>query len=332
MELSAIFTDSPKRSRYARDPWRVILLLLLLLGIASVHWVLPVSPHVFHAAHIVFRKLFVVPIVLGGAWFGMRGAVAAAVISTALYAPHVVMDWSGQVGENLNQSTDVALFWLVGLLAGWLFQREHAARRNAEQAHQGTLEALAAALDAREHETDCHSVRVAELAVRVGVYIGIHEDELRVLREAARLHDVGKIGIPDRVLLKPGPLTDRERQLMQRHAEIGSKIVGSLPSLRAAAELILCHHERFDGTGYPRQLKGREIPLAAKVFSIADVYDALTSDRPYRAALSQQEALSMIRAQAGHAFDPEVVDAFETVLLESEDSKPQQTGEGQALL
>lgn len=299
------------------DVVRSVLVLVLLLGLGLTHALLPVEPHYYHALHVVFRKLFLVPIVLAGAWFGLRGTVVAAVISTVLYTPHILMDWTGQTGENLNQSADIALFWVVGLLVGWLLWRERESTIKAEQAHQGTLEALAKALDAREHDTDSHSGRVAELAVRVGTYIGLTEDELRVLREAARLHDVGKIGIPDDVLLKPGPLDERERKLMQRHAEIGSEIVGRIPSLRAAAELILCHHERFDGTGYPRRLQDKEIPLAAKVFSVTDVYDALTNDRPYRSALSQQEALNLIKEQSGKAFDPEIVDAFESTLVES---------------
>lgn len=305
------------------DRVRSILVLVLLLGLGLTHALVPVEPEVFHAMHVAFRKLFLVPIVLAGAWFGLRGTVVAAAISTALYTPHILMDWTGQTGENLNQSADIALFWVVGLLVGWLLQRERESTIKAEQAHQGTLEALATALDAREHDTDSHSGRVAELAVRVGNYIGLAEDEIRILREAARLHDVGKIGIPDHVLLKPGPLDERERRLMQRHAEIGSEIVSRIPSLRAAAELILCHHERFDGTGYPRQLKDKEIPLAAKVFSVADVYDALTNDRPYRSALTQQQALAFIKEQSGKAFDPDIVEAFDAVLVKDSDDPSQ---------
>lgn len=320
-------TDFTKPSQHRYDAGRILLVLSLLLGLALLHASLPISPEVFHAVHIVLRKLFIVPIVLAGAWFGVRGSVIAALLSTALYAPHMALDWSGQTGENLNQSADVVLFWVVGLVAGWLFQRERSATQEAKRAHQGTLEALATALDAREHDTDSHSGRVADLAVRVGTSIGIPVPELKVLREAARLHDVGKIGIPDHILLKPGPLSEHERQLMQRHAQIGSNIVRCLPSLREAADLILCHHERFDGTGYPRQLKGNDIPIAAQVFSIADVYDALTNDRPYRQPLSQEQALSMIREQAGHAFDPRVVDAFEAVLLEAADSQTSRNGE-----
>jgi HD-GYP domain-containing protein (c-di-GMP phosphodiesterase class II) len=294
--------------------WRVGLLVVLLLVIAVAHWGLPTTPHALHAMHVVLRKLFIVPIVLAGAWFGIRGAVVAAAVSTVLYAPHVLLNWSGQTGENLNQAADIGLFWIVGILAGILFEREHLAMRSAEQAHHGTLEALASALDAREHETDRHSHRVADLAVRMGGQMGLTNREIRTLREAARLHDVGKIGIPDQVLLKPGAFNPTERQMMQEHAEIGSRIVGRLPSLREAAALILCHHERFDGSGYPRGLAGEAIPLPARIFAVADVYDALTNDRPYQQAMPHADAMVIIREDSGHAFDPTVLDVFERVV------------------
>lgn len=306
------FTTHRSRVYY----WRVGLLVALLLVIAVAHWGLPTTPHALHAVHVVLRKLFIVPIVLAGAWFGIRGAVVAAAVSTVLYAPHVLLNWSGQTGENLNQAADTGLFWIVGVLAGVLFEREHRAVQSAEQAHRGTLEALASALDAREHETDRHSHRVADLAVRIGRQMGLTNREIRTLREAARLHDVGKIGIPDQVLLKPGCFNTNERQMMQAHAEIGSRIVGQLPSLREAAGLILCHHERFDGSGYPRGLAAEAIPLPARIFAVADVYDALTNDRPYRQAMSHAHAMVLIRQGRGSAFDPAVLDAFENVLAQ----------------
>ncbi|MEX0776509.1 MAG: HD domain-containing phosphohydrolase [Phycisphaeraceae bacterium] len=306
-------------------PWsaqRALLILAMLLVIAAGHGLVPTSPHALHGVHVALGKLFLVPIVLTGAWLGVRGALLAAAISTLLYVPHILLAWSGQTSENLYQSADIALFWIVAALAGWLFEREHRATSRAEQAHQGTLQALASALDAREHETDCHSERVAALAVRIARLLGLPEQEVRTLEDAARLHDIGKIGVPDRILLKAGLLNQDERRLMQRHAEIGSRIVGRLPSLRRAADLVLCHHERFDGAGYPRGLKGPDIPLPARVFAVADVYDALTNDRPYRAALPHREALAMIRQETGRAFDPVVVSAFVAAVLEAGSSTP----------
>ena len=135
---------------------RVTLIFVSLLAIAIAHWLLPTTPHALHAVHVVLRKTFIVPIVLAGSWFGIRGVVAAAAISTVFFSLHVLMDWSGQTEENLNQAADVGLFWIVGVLAGYLFERKHRAMRAAEQAHHGILEALASALDAREHNTDRH--------------------------------------------------------------------------------------------------------------------------------------------------------------------------------
>ena len=295
---------------------RIALILSLLFLISVLHWLLPVSPHVFHGVHIVLRKMFIVPIVLAGAWYGWRGAFVAAAISTLLYGPHVLFDWSNRTSENLNQISDIVMFWAIGLLSGYLFDRYRVANHRSEQAHRGTLDALALALDAREHDTDRHSERVADLATRLGRAVNLPDTEIEVLREAARLHDVGKIGVPDRILLKPGPLNDAERRLMQSHVEIGCRIVGRMPSLQKAAELIRFHHERFDGTGYPRGLKGDEIPLAAKVFAVADVFDALTNDRPYRLAMSPDEAISVIKEQTGQAFAPDIMAVFETVAAE----------------
>lgn len=309
------FTNHRSRILY----WRAGLLIAFVFVIAAAHWLLPTTPHALHAVHVVLRKMFIVPIVLAGAWFGIRGAVATAVVSTVFYVPHVLLNWTGQTGENLNQATDIGLFFIVGILGGYLFEREHRAVRSAKQAHYGTLEALASALDAREHDTDRHSNRVADLAVRIGRQMGLTDHEIRRLREAARLHDVGKIGIPDQVLFKQGSFDADERQRMQDHAKIGSRIVGQLPSLREAAALILCHHERFDGTGYPMGLAGEAIPMGARVFAVADVYDALTNDRPYRLAMSHDEAMRMIYEQNGLAFDPTVVVAF---VAEMRDTRP----------
>ncbi len=306
---------------------RAMLILAGLLFIAAMHWIVPTSPHAFHALHIVLRKLFIVPIILAAAWFGLRGAMVAAGISSLLYGPHILVSWTGQFAENLNQLADMALFWVVAAIAGLLYERERAATLKAEQAHHGTLEALASALDAREHETDRHSERVADLALRIAERFGLNDSQLRVLRDAARLHDVGKIGVRDQLLLKPGKLDDAERQQMQQHAEIGSRIVHRLPSLHEAAELIRCHHERYDGTGYPRGLRGESIPLAARIFTVADVYDALTNDRPYRKAMPYPQAMRMIHEGSGSAFDPSVVAAFEAEMQARSHDAPAQREE-----
>ena len=158
-----------------------------------------------------------------------------------------------------------------------------------------------------------HGVRTAILAAALARRLGLDAGTVRRLRLAALLHDIGKVGVPGAVLRKPGPLTDEEWAAVRRHPEVGAEIVARVPGLTPVAEIILAHHERWDGSGYPRGLKGEEIPVEARILAVADVYDALRSDRPYRPAWSEEEALSYIRAQSGRLFDPRVVEALEEV-------------------
>jgi putative two-component system response regulator len=178
------------------------------------------------------------------------------------------------------------------------------------EASENTLDALVAALDAREHETRAHSRRVAEYTVRLAEDLGVGGPELENIRRGAMLHDIGKIGISDNILLKPGPLTDDEWREMRRHPQIGSWILNGVETLRAAGDIVLAHHERFDGLGYPRRLKGEEIPLGARIFSIADSLDAITSDRPYQRGQSFEAARQEIADNAGAQFDRRIVDCF----------------------
>jgi putative nucleotidyltransferase with HDIG domain len=179
-----------------------------------------------------------------------------------------------------------------------------------EEASENTLEALVSALDAREHETKAHSKRVGEYTVHLARELGVSGSNLDVIRRGAMLHDIGKIGIPDSILLKPEHLTDGEWNEMRKHPQIGYWILRGVESLKSAADIALCHHERYDGRGYPRGLKGDEIAFGARIFSLTDSLDAMTSDRPYHRGISWEEARREIAANAGTQFDPNVVDAF----------------------
>src|SRR5882724_7737587 len=191
-------------------------------------------------------------------------------------------------------------------------------RRMLDRLHDAseiTLEALVAALDAREHETQAHSKRVSEYTLFLAREMGVDAGQLDVIRRGAMLHDIGKIGISDMILLKPGKLTDEEWVVMQKHPQIGYWILDGIEALKPASDIVLAHHEKYDGAGYPRKLHGDEIPLGARIFSVADCLDVMTSDRPYRKALTYEEARTEITQYSGTQFDPEVVKYFLQVPL-----------------
>jgi HD-GYP domain-containing protein (c-di-GMP phosphodiesterase class II) len=185
-------------------------------------------------------------------------------------------------------------------------------RSNADltQAYDTTLKGWSAALDLRDKETEGHTERVTEMTIHLAERMGVGSQELIQIRRGALLHDIGKMGIPDRILLKPDPLTDDEWVIMHMHPTYAFQMLEPITYLGSALDIPYCHHEKWDGTGYPRGLKGEEIPLAARIFSIVDVYDALTSNRPYRTAWPKDKALHHIRELSGTHFDPQVVVAF----------------------
>ena len=182
-------------------------------------------------------------------------------------------------------------------------------------AYDATLEGWVRALDLRHKETEGHTLRVTELTVRLARAMGVEDRDLSHIRRGALLHDIGKIGVPDSILLKPGPLTEEEWEVMRRHPVHAHEFLSPIAFLRPALGIPYCHHEKWDGTGYPRGLHGENIPVAARIFAVADVWDALTSDREYRAAWSPAKALDHIRAHAEIHFDPKVVEAFVELMV-----------------
>ncbi len=189
---------------------------------------------------------------------------------------------------------------------------ENLQRSNAELriAYDTTIEGWARTLDLRHEDTEGHSRRVTDLTVRLAERMGVRGEDLVHMRRGALLHDIGKMAVPDDILLKPGRLDDEEWEVMRRHTTYAYELLSPIPFLRAAIDIPYCHHERWDGGGYPRGLRGEQIPLAARIFSVVDVYDALTSDRPYRRAWSKERALAYLAEQAGTQFDPAAVEAF----------------------
>ena len=187
------------------------------------------------------------------------------------------------------------------------------AHRRLEQSYDTTLLTLSNALDLRDAATEGHSVRVVKIAIQIGQAMGLAGRQLETLRRGGLLHDVGKIGIPDAVLRKPDKLSSEEWEIIYRHPVWGAEMLSHIDFLTEALPLVRHHHEAWDGSGYPDSLRGEEIPLLARIFMVADAYDAITSDRPYRQARSPEEALAVIREEAGRQFDPAIVAVFERV-------------------
>jgi len=193
-----------------------------------------------------------------------------------------------------------------------LEERVRERTRELEEAQGEILERLAQAAELHDDETGLHTRRVGEAAARLAASLGLPPPLVELIRRTAPLHDVGKIGVPDEVLRKPGPLTAAERAVMQQHTVVGARILagGRAEAVRMAEQIALSHHERWDGTGYPHGLAGEDIPLPARVVAVADVFDALVHDRPSRRAWPAERALEELRAQAGTHFDPRVVEAL----------------------
>jgi response regulator RpfG family c-di-GMP phosphodiesterase len=195
-------------------------------------------------------------------------------------------------------------------MVGERTEQLRSALQHIERSYGATMEALGAAIDLRDNATAGHSRRVFLYSMKITQALGGLEDQLRNIAMGAWLHDIGKLGTPDAILLKPGPLTEEERSVMQRHARIGYDLVKEIPFLAGAAEIILTHHERWDGSGYPQKLKKDAIPMGARIFAVADTLDAMTSDRPYRRALPFQKARETIESESGRLFDSRVAGVF----------------------
>ncbi len=179
-----------------------------------------------------------------------------------------------------------------------------------ERSYDITLQALGDALDLKDAETEGHSRRVTAFTMAIAKAMGVPREQIDVIARGAFLHDIGKMAIPDNILLKPGKLDDKEREIMREHCFHGYQMLKKIPFLAEACEIVYSHQEHFDGSGYPRGLRGNEIPLGARIFSVADTLDAIISNRPYRPARTLEEARKEIKAWTGRQFDPEVVDVF----------------------
>jgi hypothetical protein len=223
----------------------------------------------------------------------------------------IILPWNYDICVCSLNFIQTSLFQLSATLTNdQLIKGIQQSRDILESSYDEVLQAWARILELRDIETKGHSTRVVNLCLNLADRVGLSEGEKLQLQRGAFLHDIGKLGIPDNILKKNGPLTEKEWTLMHRHPEIGRDSVGSIPFLKPAVPVIYHHHERWDGKGYPEGLGGTDIPLAARIFMIADVYDALISDRPYRKAMSREEIVDYMRSEREVFFDPELLDLF----------------------
>jgi putative nucleotidyltransferase with HDIG domain len=216
------------------------------------------------------------------------------------------------VGQNLTDKDIPAVRAFsnqiaVALENSRLVERLIFAKKELDTAYQSTLEGWVQALDLRDQETEGHTLRVAEATVRLAKHMGMPEADIPHIRRGALLHDIGKMAIPDNILRKPGPLTEDEWRVMKKHPIYAYQWLSQIEYLKPALDIPYCHHERLDGSGYPRGLSGEEIPLSARIFSVVDVWDAMTSDRPYRKRMPKEEVTNYIKGQAGTYFDEQAV-------------------------
>ena len=211
-------------------------------------------------------------------------------------------------GEALASQSTVAIH------NAQLFDELSRADRELVQSYDATIEGWSRALELRDHDTEGHTLRVTELTLQLATHLGTDAAELIQIRRGSLLHDIGKVAIPDAVLLKPEPLNLEERRIMEMHPEYARQMLQGISYLQPALDIPYCHHERWDGTGYPRGLKETAIPRSARIFSVVDVWDALIHDRPYHKAWTQADVKQYIREQAGIFFDPAIVDAFLEIL------------------
>jgi putative nucleotidyltransferase with HDIG domain len=198
-----------------------------------------------------------------------------------------------------------------------LFENLQRANLDLSLAYDATIEGWSRAMDLRDHETEGHTLRVTDLTLKLARAMRISDSQLTAIRRGALLHDIGKMGVPDAILLKEGDLTDEEWVLMHKHPQLAYDMLAPIAYLNDALNIPYCHHEKWDGTGYPQGLKGDHIPLVARIFAVIDVWDALTNDRTYRKKWEKQKARQFIQEQSGKHFDPQVVDAFLKIIEEN---------------
>jgi putative nucleotidyltransferase with HDIG domain len=266
-------------------------------------------------------------IMIGVLFFGKRATPYFSLAAIASLIGIVTLEIQGYIHPTIGTTRfDILLPMIILLLVAsgfiWVVvgnMENHIERVKESEAelrknYDLTLGAWAKVLEYRDKETEGHSRRLVELSARLAQALGLSEEEIVHLRRGALLHDIGKLAIPDEILLKPGALNDAERRMMERHPAYAKQMLAQVAFLQPCVEIAYSHHERWDGLGYPEGLKGKAIPLSARIFALVDQWDALTSDRPYRNAWTREDVIAYIQKNAGQIYDPEIVNVFLTII------------------
>jgi HD-GYP domain-containing protein (c-di-GMP phosphodiesterase class II) len=251
--------------------------------------------------------------------FGRRGLWVAAFLSVLVVIAFYILQKYGLFESNyVASSTRVFILSSLLVITALIIWVVHSSWKmnllRLRESYDLTLQGWAKALEYRDGETAGHTRRVTELTVALAQNLGLSDEEIRNIQRGAYLHDIGKMAIPDHILLKPGPLTEEEWELMRQHPVRAREFISEIPYLQPAAQLAYSHHERWDGSGYPEGLCGEQIPLSARIFTVIDNWDALNSDRPYRKAWAREKVITYLKENAGSIFDPAVVAAFLNIL------------------
>lgn len=305
---------------------------LLASGLTSIFVIIAAFYNTLDGGGIHDPGVLVYPIIifLGSLLFGKRAAPVLFLICASSLILIGLMEIKGFVhtpyGADMEDLlTQVVLLAAEAFLVWITMENIEISLRRAEESeiqlkesYDKTLEGWAKALEYRDRETEGHSRRVTNLCALLAIQLGLTEDEIVQLHRGALLHDIGKMAIPDSILFKPGPLNESEWELMRMHPIYAKEMLEGIPYLKEAITIPYCHHERWDGKGYPQGLKGEEIPLTSRIFTVVDHWEALNSDRPYRRAVPREQVLCYIRDNSGTIYDPNVADTFLTMLDDKE--------------
>src|SRR6516164_4896534 len=299
---------------------KAAVIMVVVATVTAVHFSVARATYELHVIHIVLAGMYVVPIIGAALWFGLRGSLATTALISLAYFIHIRLSWPNQPMVNAIQYAMISVYWVIGCVTGVLVnleEKERSRRRKAER--EVVIESIASlsnALNFRDEYTRRHSEHVSQLGAPIGTGLDLSRERLDVIRLAGLVHDIGKIGVRDDVLLKPQELTEKEWTAIRQHPIIAAEILRPIYGAREIASIVLAHHECPDGSGYPRGLKATEIPIEAGIVRVADVFSTLVEQRPYKAVNSVEQAMLVLDQLAGTKVDASAFQALKQLVAQ----------------